>query len=32
MFCKNCGKEIADNAFVCPNCGVKVEEDKSKKK
>ena len=22
MFCKNCGKEIDDNAAVCPNCGV----------
>ncbi len=21
MFCKNCGKEINDNAVVCPNCG-----------
>ena len=25
MFCKNCGKEIDDNAYVCPYCGVKVE-------
>ena len=25
MFCKNCGKEIDDKAYVCPNCGVKVE-------
>lgn len=24
MFCKNCGSEIADNAVVCPNCGVQV--------
>lgn len=24
MFCKNCGKEIDDNAYVCPHCGVKV--------
>lgn len=24
MYCKNCGKEISDNAYVCPNCGVKV--------
>lgn len=37
MFCKNCGKEIDDNAYVCPNCGVKVaavesaEETKKKK-
>ncbi|MCM1364627.1 MAG: TM2 domain-containing protein [Faecalibacterium sp.] len=22
MYCKNCGKEIADNAAVCVNCGV----------
>lgn len=22
MFCRNCGKEIADNAAVCINCGV----------
>ena len=25
MYCKNCGKEIDDKAYVCPNCGVKVE-------
>ncbi len=25
MFCKNCGKEISDYAYVCPNCGVKTE-------
>ena len=25
MFCKNCGKEIDDNAYVCPHCGVKVD-------
>ena len=25
MYCKNCGREISDNAFVCPNCGVRVE-------
>lgn len=24
MYCKNCGKEISDDAYVCPNCGVKV--------
>ncbi|MDE6967159.1 MAG: zinc ribbon domain-containing protein [Clostridia bacterium] len=22
MFCKNCGKEIDNNAAVCPYCGV----------
>ena len=25
MFCKNCGEQISDQAFVCPKCGVKVE-------
>ncbi|MDE7087350.1 MAG: zinc-ribbon domain-containing protein, partial [Clostridia bacterium] len=25
MFCKKCGKEIDDNAMVCPNCGVATE-------
>ncbi|MDE7084798.1 MAG: zinc ribbon domain-containing protein [Clostridia bacterium] len=25
MFCKNCGREISDNAVVCPNCGVQVK-------
>lgn len=24
-YCKNCGKEIADNAAVCINCGVAQE-------
>ena len=22
MFCKNCGEQIDDKAFVCPKCGV----------
>ena len=22
MYCKNCGKEVNDNAVICPNCGV----------
>lgn len=26
MFCKNCGKEIDDNAVVCPNCGVATDK------
>lgn len=26
MYCKNCGQEIADNAVVCVNCGVAVEQ------
>lgn len=24
MFCKKCGKEIRDDAIVCPYCGVQV--------
>lgn len=26
MFCKNCGKELADNALFCPVCGTKKAE------
>ena len=26
-FCKNCGKEIDDNAVVCPRCGVIQKEE-----
>lgn len=26
MFCKNCGKEINDNAVICPNCGVATDK------
>ncbi len=29
MFCKNCGKEINDNAAVCIHCGVATEEKKA---
>ncbi len=25
MFCKNCGKELADNTAYCPNCGYLQE-------
>lgn len=25
MFCKNCGKEVADQAVVCPACGVPTD-------
>ncbi len=32
MYCKNCGKEIADKAVVCTNCGCAVKPKKSKKK
>ena len=24
MFCSNCGKEVSENAVVCPNCGVQL--------
>ncbi len=24
MFCKNCGSQIDDNAYVCPHCGVRT--------
>lgn len=25
MFCKNCGKEISNDAVICPECGVAIE-------
>lgn len=25
MYCKNCGKEIDDHAYVCLNCGARVK-------
>jgi len=25
MFCKNCAKELAENAVICPQCGVQTE-------
>ncbi|MDE6551108.1 MAG: zinc ribbon domain-containing protein [Clostridia bacterium] len=27
MYCKNCGSQIDDNAYVCPHCGVKQVDD-----
>jgi len=30
MFCNNCGKEIDEKAFVCPECGVKTNSASSK--
>ncbi len=24
MFCRNCGAEISEEAFVCPKCGVRT--------
>ena len=26
MFCKNCGKEVAENAYVCTGCGCLVDK------
>ena len=32
MYCKNCGKEVDDNAVICPSCGCEtgkaVDEEK----
>lgn len=25
MFCKNCGKQVYENASFCPNCGARIE-------
>lgn len=30
MYCKNCGKEIDDNAAICIHCGVAVENNEAK--
>lgn len=27
MFCNNCGKEIADNAIMCPTCGAPIKKE-----
>lgn len=24
MYCKNCGKEVSDEAVICPNCGCAI--------
>lgn len=29
MYCRNCGAQINDNAYVCIHCGVKVKEELS---
>ena len=31
MFCSKCGKEIMDEAVVCPNCGCAVADIASRK-
>lgn len=30
MYCKHCGKEISDNALMCPDCGEPTNAPKSK--
>lgn len=30
-YCSNCGKEIDEKAYVCPNCGVKVASEEAPK-
>ncbi|MDE6059033.1 MAG: zinc-ribbon domain-containing protein [Clostridia bacterium] len=32
MFCSHCGKELADDAFMCPNCGSPVGKSAPRKK
>lgn len=32
MFCKNCGNELSDNAYVCPKCGCLANEETSETK
>lgn len=31
MFCRNCGKQLDDNALFCMNCGVKISDSTSSK-
>lgn len=31
MFCKNCGSEIDNNAYVCPECGVRCGAEVAKR-
>lgn len=26
MFCKHCGKEVKDEAVICPNCGCQIKK------
>ena len=32
MFCRNCGKEVNDNAVICPHCGIQLAQIKSEEK
>ncbi|MBQ8427220.1 MAG: zinc ribbon domain-containing protein [Clostridia bacterium] len=29
MYCRNCGKEVDDNAIACPHCGCAVTRQRS---
>ena len=31
MYCKNCGQQIDDNAYLCIHCGVRVQDEPSGK-
>lgn len=31
MYCEHCGKELADEAIVCPNCGCATDNYAAKK-
>lgn len=31
MFCRSCGKELADNTLVCPFCNTDIKTDKKSK-
>lgn len=28
-YCSHCGQQVDDNAYVCPNCGCKIQSDKT---
>ena len=32
MYCRHCGKELSDEAFMCPDCGTPTGVDFAKKK
>ena len=32
MYCRHCGKELSDEAFMCPNCGTPTGTEPPKKK
>ena len=32
MYCKNCGKELPENAKFCPKCGAEQEAVSKKKR